>query len=703
MPCDPNDNVLNPPNLGPPPAIPGFGIPFAPPAIPFPDLSLPSGIPEDLLDLLKRLLSNIPGGPLIPNLDNFAKDIIDALASLLNQLGPYLAIYRFFQALLNMIGCIMDIICCLTNPFCLIRAVRKLFKRCLPDFLNLFPWLALLAMIIALLLLLLALIQYLIDQILKLIQDIIDNILLLSRAVQVDATEDDLIAAAVKISQLLCLIEQLFSILVAFQAILSIIDALIRLAGRSFCGSSPNGDDTSCCGDEFCPPFIRVNPDGLFGSQGRLIYHREVDNEPLPAPFSSTVLPAIRLERWQFVDDADEEFAFKDIITPINGNIYWPEGRTYDKGTTPKKAPYILDMTLNVDPAIVFGHTDPVGGARDFVIKDIIVISRPNIGVQIYDDSFDSTDNSTGTLRLGGGLVFESDGVTPFNINGYQANLDSFVHFSPDFGAPTFEDGYEFLNVDYNLRYGHEVLVQETAITIGCIPEVEIERDIANLVVPNIEPVINLLLSPGGAGTNNGLPDVEGAFNCLTDALATFRQNVSIESAAAFQAQVSACLGDLKDQTLGAYNVAVAGGTNAFKSTATLEPEVQFVSLPIVVSVQLRDSTGTEISFNVPAESQELLANLLEGQVTFGQIGKFTYNGTVFVAEITSSKPGTGTLQISFNNNIFSQVLNQESDDVASVIEEVSIPYEFVGSVITAVDEPVQRRDESDTSNSDGN
>ncbi|HMC02220.1 MAG TPA: hypothetical protein VKN14_14370, partial [Flavobacteriaceae bacterium] len=140
MVCDPNDNNLNPPVLGPPPAIPGFGIPIAPPSIDFPDLSLPDGIPEDLLALLDILQAKIPGATLFGNVDNFSKEVLDVIASLLNQLGPYLALYNFFQALLNMIGCIMDILCCLNNPFCLVRAIRKLFKRCLPDFLNLFPW-----------------------------------------------------------------------------------------------------------------------------------------------------------------------------------------------------------------------------------------------------------------------------------------------------------------------------------------------------------------------------------------------------------------------------------------------------------------------------------------------------------------------------------------------------------------------------------
>jgi len=110
MVCDPNDLNLNPIVLPPPPFIIPFGFPFAPPAIPFPDISLPEGIPEDLIKLIRDFLAFIPGGPLRANITEFFKTVLDVISSLLNQLGPYLALYRFFIALLNMIGCSSQVI-----------------------------------------------------------------------------------------------------------------------------------------------------------------------------------------------------------------------------------------------------------------------------------------------------------------------------------------------------------------------------------------------------------------------------------------------------------------------------------------------------------------------------------------------------------------------------------------------------------------
>src|SRR5690606_32308970 len=126
--------------------------------------------------------------------------------------APFLGLYNFIQALLNMVFCIIEVLCARNNPSALIRALRKLFKQCIPPFLNLMPWLALLAMIIALILLLLALIAYLIQQILNFFDQIRKNLEILSNAIQV-GDYDSILAAGKKIAYILCLIEQLFAIL----------------------------------------------------------------------------------------------------------------------------------------------------------------------------------------------------------------------------------------------------------------------------------------------------------------------------------------------------------------------------------------------------------------------------------------------------------------------------------------------------------
>jgi hypothetical protein len=696
MVCDPADNNLNPPNFGPPPFIPGFGFPFVS-GLPFPDVKLPDGIPEDLLALIQEILANIPGGKLLPNMTEYSKTVLDFLASILNQLGPYLALYNFLQALLNMITCIIDVLCSLMNPFSLIKALNRLFKRCLPNFLNLFPWLALIAMIIALLLLLLALIEYLINAILALIRDIIENLILLGKVIQVKGTESDIIAAARKIAMLLCMIEQLFAILIAFQAILAIIKSLAGIAGRFAC-SSGGGDDSGCCSDDVCPPFIRQNPDGLTGTFGYLSYHKEVQNS-LTGPLVGLVLPPARTESWQFLDLQTQQFNINDIITPIDGNIFWPEGRSYEAGSNIKKVPYLADLTMFLDPT-VFGIAGP---SRTFFIRDTVVIKKPYIGVfDFQGNTITSPDYVlNGTVLIQGGLVFEQDKTTPVMVGGKQATLNTFIHQSPTIGIPASEDGYFINNIQYTLKINHAALMEQNIITAGCIPELESEINVVNAVIaPQLAPVIDKL---NGAG----LPDPAATVTCLEAALNKFRKNVSIESAAIMQAEMLACLNGLKSQTIQTYNACLESGVSQFTSTYVLNPTIQFVNKPIKVSVTLKDPTGTVITERMPQESRSHIAELITADITFGHISGFAYDGYQdFTADITSSEAGSGDITISYNGNVLSIVQGQDDDNVPTSIIPNIQNYQFVGAGsyggIVGGAVPVPRRDESDVSSGGG-
>lgn len=719
MPCSPQQNEINI-GASPGPSLPGFGIPLSPPQLPL-DFELPEGVPEDLIALLQEIFALIPGGKLTPNVDNFSKNVQDALASLLNQLGPYLALYNMLQALFNLILCIIDVICALLRPFKLARAVRKLFKRCLPDFLNILPFLAIIAMIIALLLLLIALIEYLIRTILDLIQQIIENIQILTEALSLD--DDEAVLAAVnKIAYLLCLIEQVFAILIAFQAIFAIIEALMRLSGRSICGkgSGRQGDDSECCSEDVCPDFIALQPDGFVGETGKLIYHKALFNDLSSLGFSLN-LPAFRGERWQFIDTNNSAtFKFLDIITPINDNIFYPEGVEFNAETSLAKAPYILDMTLrDFDPS-AFGHSDS-GGARDFQIKGCVVTKKPYIGVLDENSGLDkSSGNTNGTLSIEAGFVYEDIGdgeLVAYNVDGEHATLNTFIHIDPVNIDPDNvpNDGYEVSDIEYNLRINHEALVEYFLITLGCIPSVAIESETFNSTyditpvidrmgpLPNIGSLSNGAGAPGGVISDiGGTQQGTGALGCLETALAKFRSNITAQTAADFQAEVETCLNNLRDETVETYKNAVIAGTNQFTSTVTINPELQFVGEPIQVKVVLRDFGGNIISFNVLEEVREEIAEKLDAEVTFGKVSDFTFDGyNSFVADIDSVNAGSGEVTVTFEGNTLSLILNRDDDDITTQIVENVNSYEFVGELDTAVsDESAAiRRDESDVGN----
>jgi len=705
MPCDPSNNTINPPVV-PAIPIPGFGIPIAPIQIPFPNLSLPTGLIQDLGALVASLTLLFPSSKFIPTVDNFTKVIFDLIANLLTQIAPFLSFYNFIMALLNLIMCIIEIICALTNPFKLIKAIIHLFRDCLPPFMLLFPWLALLAIIIALLLLILALIEYLIATILAIILEIIRNIQILASGLSFQDATSTLVAIQ-KLAELMCLIQNIMAILAALSAIMAIIQALSLVGGGLAC------DDSSCCSPDVCPPFIKNSP--VTGTTGQMIYSSQVSADSatifaglsgLPAGFNASIfnIPPARTEKWQLVDIGFNEYPFSSIITPVTDPLtgnetdkFWPEGISFTATTPVNKACYTCNLRFEVNPN-TFGILDSKG-LRYFKVNNCIVVQEPYIGLYNFKDQLQVT-NLTGTLSLEGGLVFEDDGTTPYMVDGYQGTLNTFIHKAPEVtvSAPA-NDLIAINNIEYSLNPGFSALMGYQLITAGCIPEISVEKAAFNAVLTSEDfRAVFLKLQPTPSGIKvpsvGILPNVQGAQDCVLGALADFRKNVTLATAAEFQANVQICLGDLKNQTLATICGAIIAATSQFKSAATLSTDVEFTTRPIVVNVLLKDPVGTNIGLNIPPTCVPQIESLLTGEPTFGQITGFTYDGSSsFNASLTSKKSGSGSLNIMFNGKIFSTLIPGVTGTSSSQIVEDVLSYTFIDAVV----EPIVRRDNTDS------
>ncbi len=703
-PCTPSS--IQPPII--PPISGDFGIPIAPFQIPFPNVSLPTDLLQDLMDLVNKLGALFPSGKFKPNVDSFTKDLFDLISNLLSQIAPFLSFYNFIMALLRLIVCIIEVLCAIPNPFKIAAAMAKLFSECLPPFLNLFPFLALIAMIIALLLLILALIEYIIALIIAIIEEIIRNIIILAKGTTFQDAESTL-SAVQKVAELMCVIENILAILVALAAIIAIIQALSLIAGGTICS-----DDSAdgCCSADVCPPFIKESP--LTGTEGQLTYHRQigVDLESAlgltPEIAALFNIPPTRTERWQLYDTLSansQPHQFAEIITPIVSATFppiiatfWPEGTAFDSTTPPSKAPYTCDLRFEYNPSDGYG-------TRFIKINDCVVVRKPYVGVYDYSGSINSSTNSTGTLNLEGGLVTEDDG-TPYMIGEEQATLNTFIHDEPlnQTTPQTSEDGTIISNVEFTMKPVYGVLMGYSLITAGCLPEVRAERTVTNAIIisEDIRAVVDKL-QPVPAGekvpSTGVLPNVQGAQDCVLQELETFRSNTTIETAATFQAAVQVCLGDLRDQTLAAICGAITAAVSQFKSEVTITPDVQFTSRSIVTNVVLKDPSGTDLSQNIPLECQADIADRLAGLVTLGEITKFIYDGTgSFTAILTSKEAGSGELTVSFDGKVFSKIIPL-ADGVASQIVENVLSYTFID---TPVDAAV-RRDATDVAGHESN
>jgi hypothetical protein len=696
MPCETSQNTLNPP-LFPGVSIPGYGFPFAPPQVPLPAFDLPTDLLADLIALMEQLGALFPSGLFKAIPDGGMQTVLDFIANILSQIAPFLSLYNFFMAALNLFVCIIEVLCALPNPIAVAFKLKKLFAECLPPFLNLFPWLALLAMILALILLIIALAEYILEKILAIIRDILANLVILGKA-QFLLDEEAILAAAQKLAISLCFIENLFAIFLAIAAVMAVIQSLMEFAGLSICSDSDT-DDQGCCTEANCPDFIADNPNGISGTEGKLFYLREVETDfvgLLGVPAGTISADPLRLERWQFLNEASTQaYPFSDIITPVDtttGKIYFPDIE-FEADTPLGRAPYLVDIRFSVNPAI-FDPTD-TSGTRYMRVQDCIVVRKPYLGELDFENVLDTT-NSTGTLNLEGGLVFEDDGETPFNINGVQATLNTFIHFDSiesTTGLPIFDDGYAFNDVEFTLNFNHDALADNNLVTVGCFPGLSVERAVQNaiLATEGLESVAEKL-----ENANLELPNVIATQACVVSALNVLRQDVSVEKVTLFGLKVTDCMTSLIDDSLDFYCGALPITFSEFNSTFTLDTDTQFTTRSIEVTVILKDATGTTISTGIPDTCLDELLEKLKAIVTFGEVTDFIYDGeTSFIAYISSEASGTGTITIEFDGKVLQEITVGTDLDTPSTISPISLPYTFIDTATT----PAVRRDATDVSN----
>lgn len=714
MPCSPSDLSLNLPDSSGP-SIPGFGKPFA---MKTPDLSeYLDGFPENLLELLEKLDLKIPPGKFKPQLSiNSGKTIFDAIMKLLDYLLPFLMLYKFILPILNLIICIIEVLCAIPNPYKIAKAMIKLFRNCIPDFLNLFPFLALIIMIISLILLLIALIEFIVMTIYNLVMLIIRNIKMLYKSIE---KLDDKSAKIIirKIGAVLCGFQNLFVLLAIFTSIIQTIKSLLTLTFRI-----PPCDDSvsDCATSDVCP--IIVKNQQYTRSTGTLMYLSEAytvyEIPVIPSPWG-TIRTDIRNESWQ-IFDPEQTIAQKFInitdgydvpVDPDTGTkpIFFPADANYNASTPAKQAPYTVDLRLFYNPQD-WGRTNAEDGYARFIkIKDCIVIAAPNRAYRIYDTSLQYMES--GVLALQGGSVYEDDGTT--KIKGYESNgitrsdsdgnLNNFLHKPDNKGENVVlspNDGYVFNSVEYTFKPNYATLLSKNLITAGCLPDLAINKGFVNQTFAadlaiKFEQLNNL-----------PFPDTEQAQLCLSAAIDVFSSGVSEEAAAEMQSTMLACMSNLREQCVTALDQLVGIGFDPCKSDFTIDPKTQFTTKPIKLTVNLRETNGIALTSSLPPEIASKLSSRIKAYPTLGYVGEFTYDGyEAFNADLTSGEAGNGSIKISFDSQLFCRNVIPEDINISPTREIQSLDYRFVYSpelnTISegdASDGAQPRRDESDLS-----
>jgi len=664
MPCNPSDVSINPSGGASGPATPGFGVPFS---LPLKKISpTPAGFPEDLLDIFNNLQLLIPPGAIKPQLSlNSGKDIFDGILKLLDQFMPFLMLYKFFLPILNIIICVIEVLCALLNPFALIRAINRLFNQCIPQFLNIFPVFAIIIMIISILLLLLALIEFIITQILKVVDALLINIAALNNAFQ-SGDANGILAIAIKIGSLLCIFQNLFVLFDIFNVIIDVIKDILKLAfAIPPCQDGGSGDTNSCCTPETCPAIVKNDYTRFTGT---FKYFPEIGGSTTFPHFTNyNYTFTTRSELWQLYDiEQNQAQAFRnifdayDITNTFPKPIFFPSGTTYPLGSDLLQVPYFIDMRLFYNP-YQWGRS---GVSRFVRFNSCIITALPTVELEEADNTTQEVNN--GVALLVGGMGFEDDNTTPMQAYGTDgiipiggtATLNNFFHkqatfYSGDnFVQPNFNDGYNFLDIEYTFRPNIPPLIQKNLVTLGCYPDVAFSKGFINNVFASDVGIKTTLLSNLVNGT--GFPDTNGAQQCMQTAITALRTNLTAEGVADFQTTSILCLNTLQNDTNNALNTLIGIGADPCSSTFTLTPAVQFTSASIAVSVNINERNGLPITNGLPSAIATNIASRLTAYISFGTISDFAYDGyQLFIAQLTSSAPGTGQISIAFDNNIF--------------------------------------------------
>lgn len=670
-PCNPNDVSFPIPDGPSGPSIPGFGPPFA---IPTPKIPFPDGFPEDILDIMNKLQMLIPPGALKPQLNpNFGKDIYDGIMKLLDQFMPFLMLYKFFLPILNLIICIIEVLCALMNPFALMSALNRLFSQCIPEFLNLFPIFALILMIISLLLLLLALILYLIQQILKFIRALLRNINALIKALQGNA--NSVLAIAKKLGALLCIFQNLFVLLALFLIIIQVIkDILSLIFSIPPCEGGGPGSTDGCCAATYCPSIVQgpyTNKTGTFQYLPQAGFKTNV------ALGSLFLTSDLRSESWQIFDNGQlqtqhfwnivDAFDISPTVQPKP--VFFPTDANYSSITAPQQVAYTLDLRMFYNP-LQWGRTNQAvdGDPRFIRFKNCIVLKVPTQGLKTFNNGTNFIAN--GVLEIAGGAGYEDDGTTV--LKGYaadgttqisnQATLGNFIHQEGQFSAnPVLSqnDGYTFQNMEYTFKPTVAVLLQKNLINAKCMPDFALNSAFINNTVFGNIGIQTLDLREIVFGTSPKLggrkfADPGKAQECLQTALSNLATNMTVEGVAEFQTTCTLCLQELEDDTKASLLATIGVGFNPCKSTFTLSPNTQFTTQPITITVNLNENNGLPLTTGIPLDTGKSLAENIKAFPTFGNVSKFSYDGyQKFTAEITSDQPGDGYIMISFQDQIF--------------------------------------------------
>ena len=544
-----------------------------------------------------------------------------AINSMLGFLSPAISAYALILPIMGVIRGIIEIICCLSNPFCLIPAIIRLFSKWLPPFISLFPAVAGVVIVLSTIKAILALVYHILIEVVPVVQLIIQNMLDLDDFLKQsdDLSQDRIDAVNAKLSSLLDTLIQKTGVLSVFMPLLELIFSILSLTSGLPCGSG-DSDGAGGCGEDVGTGTLEGQKVPVTGSDSGLC------DDACPEALSSR--DAAPSGSGLVINSSYCDYAPSFVFLLKTGNEAVRELEQFQES---KEAQLNGCMDEEITEA------RPAGSTGD----------RSNIKVKI--------SNSRGASITVPALLIS--GTT--------------VKFVSPLGA-LFAGG----TVDYEIQPDYDMMVMSGVMGAGCHPDVQsVKRALATRY-----PQLPGSLTSNNPEVANLVGDTGDYNNSITNNQAKLRDAVNAGDVAGVEAIRDDIITDSNDfiaSLTGMMNAVINRNVSASASGFLVSKNIVTADASdvSVITISPRDITGAPLVRNAPAGVEVNVEIDTDFGEVFGQT--FNVNTGDFTASIRSATTGTANITARINQVTVTRFdATTEDDQVEEVrfISEAALP-----------------------------
>lgn len=578
----------------------------------------------------------------------------DAIADITSHLTSFANGYGMILTVIKMIGCLIEVICAINNPFALIPAVVRLFSECLPEFILLFPLFVVPCIIFSFIKIFLAIVEYILTYIAPTIEDLINNIQDLKDAF-INDNKDAQEAVAFKLAGLLQELFSIIGILSVLGAIFTIIQSLISQGVGIPCSDGEGTCDA--CSDPLCPDIIQS--DSVSGNDGRLTILYSSNGISFTLRFLSLS------RRGDFLN--------------IRNNHLFP--RELDFNNLPvDELPYILNVSGD-DFAVTgidsYGALSLSAIPNEFLadgylssFKGITPVLDPNIRFATDTSTFTSSSQyieiqeTRNTATGNNGIWQISEFIDEYNViitrtdsnnwDGDNTSLDPepFLLWRLISNAPSVG-----INLSYTFKTNHDILLKYGLIGTGCHPAIKEARQSSANRFPELEQ--NTSLSAFGS-----FPDLNALINDLNTQLATLGQadkdyildNYDSLNTALSNLDLETSLDNFSNDLINYSKNICSLVVDVQNTPFDVNPKISIIGEKVIINITPVNYSGSPLSLGLPPGVLEINITPSSGQLSsLTEILDSDGNQTgTFQAELTSFDPKKITLTAEVCNKIIS-------------------------------------------------